>query len=42
VRIARLDEIHVLVTDRLPSKMTDLFQRLGIEVIETGGELEEE
>jgi DeoR family glycerol-3-phosphate regulon repressor len=42
VRIARLDEIHVLVTDRLPSKMTDLFQRLGIEVIETGGDLEEE
>ncbi len=42
VRIARLDEIHVLVTDRLPSKMADLFQRLGIEVIETGGDLEEE
>jgi len=34
VRIARLDEIHVLVTDRLPSKMTALFQRLGIEVID--------
>jgi DeoR family glycerol-3-phosphate regulon repressor len=42
VRIARLDEIHVLVTDRLPAKMTDLFQRLAIEVIETGGDLEEE
>jgi DeoR family glycerol-3-phosphate regulon repressor len=42
VRIARLDEIHVLVTDRLPAKMTDLFQRLGIEVIETGSDLEEE
>ena len=42
VRIARLDEIHVLVTDRLPSKMTDLFQRLDIEVIETGGDMEEE
>jgi DeoR family glycerol-3-phosphate regulon repressor len=42
VRIARLDEIHVLVTDRLPAKMTELFQRLGIEVIETGGDVEEE
>ena len=42
VRIARLDEIHVLVTDRLPPKMAELFQRLGIEVIETGGDLEED
>lgn len=42
VRIARLDEIHTLVTDKVPSKMTELFQRLGIQIIETGGELEEE
>ena len=42
VRIARLDEIHTLVTDRVPSKMTEIFQRLGIQVIETGGEIEEE
>ena len=42
VRIARLDEIQVLVTDRLPRKMEELFQRLGIEVIETGEDLEED
>lgn len=42
VRIARLDEIHTLVTDKVPSKMSELFQRLGIQIIETGGELEEE
>ncbi|HTI00444.1 MAG TPA: DeoR/GlpR family DNA-binding transcription regulator [Acidisoma sp.] len=42
VRIARLDEIHTLVTDKLPSKMSELFQRLGIQIIETGGEIEEE
>ncbi|GAB0119691.1 DeoR/GlpR family DNA-binding transcription regulator [Acidisoma sp. 7E03] len=42
VRIARLDEIHTLVTDKVPSKMTEIFQRLGIQIIETGGEWEEE
>lgn len=42
VRIARLDEIHTLVTDKVPSKMSELFQRLGIQIIETGGEIEEE
>ncbi|HEX3984809.1 MAG TPA: DeoR/GlpR family DNA-binding transcription regulator [Acidisoma sp.] len=42
VRIARLDEIHTLVTDAVPSRMSEIFQRLGIQVIETGGEVEEE
>jgi DeoR family glycerol-3-phosphate regulon repressor len=42
VRIARLDEIHTLVTDKVPPKMSEIFQRLGIEVIETGGEVEDE
>jgi DeoR family glycerol-3-phosphate regulon repressor len=42
VRIARLHEIHTLVTDCVPSKMTEIFQRLGIQIIETGGEIEEE
>ena len=41
VRIARLDEINILVTDQLPPKMTEISQKLGIQVIETGGEIEE-
>jgi DeoR family glycerol-3-phosphate regulon repressor len=42
VRIARLDEIHTLVTDKVPAKMAELFARLDIQVIETGDEIEDE
>lgn len=43
VRIARLDEIDVLVTDRLPSPaMAALCRQLDIKVIETGGTAEED
>jgi DeoR family glycerol-3-phosphate regulon repressor len=42
VRIARLDEIHTLVTDRLPARMAPLFERLEIQVIEAGGEIDDE
>ena len=42
VRIARLNEIHTLVTDQVPSTMTEIVQRLGIQVIETGGDIEED
>ena len=39
VRIARLEEIDILITDRLPSpEMVSLCRNAGVEVIETGPE----
>ncbi|MCQ8240620.1 DeoR/GlpR family DNA-binding transcription regulator [Rhizosaccharibacter radicis] len=38
VRIARLEEIDLLITDRLPSpELADLCRNAGVEVIEVGG-----
>jgi DeoR family transcriptional regulator, glycerol-3-phosphate regulon repressor len=43
VRIGRLDEIDVLVIDRLPSpEIAEMCRRMEIEVIETGGGTEED
>jgi DeoR family glycerol-3-phosphate regulon repressor len=43
VRIGRLDEIDVLVIDRLPSpEIAEMCRRMEIEVIETGGGPEED
>ena len=42
VRIARLDEIDVLVTDRLRTREAELCLRHQVEVIEVGGEAEDD
>ncbi len=42
VRIARLDEIDLLVTDRLSEREAELCRRHDVEVIEVGGDEEED
>ena len=42
VRVAHLDDIDILVTDRLPGAAADLCRTHGVEVVEAGGPLEGE
>ena len=42
VRVAHLDDVDILVTDRLPAATAELCRQHGVEVVEAGGPLENE
>ncbi len=42
VRVAHLDDIDILVTDRLPAAAAELCRAHGVEVVEAGGPSEPE
>ena len=42
VRVAHLDDVDILVTDRLPSAAADLCRGHGVQVVEAGGPVETE
>ena len=42
VRVAHLDDVDILVTDRLPTAAAELCRAHGVEVVEAGGPVEAE
>ncbi len=42
VRVAHLDDVDILVTDRLPAAAADLCRQHGVQVVEAGGPLDTE